>query len=238
MWTRARIILGLRCAPTREQTSRALELLEQEPWSPTHWGWMSDDRRPYAREAMLSWMYAEKTNLVGFEPTARRWMRPAHKLILTGLHGKRAQCDVMLLPPASPSDIEALFALAESLAAVFSVELGGVSIDGWPGHGEVYTGPSKIDLPGIRALGLDDLFPRTFFGPRLWDQVAKVLDRGGSRALANGVTLVDFASQPWNAAPPAVEGSLLDAKTWLADAGLSPSENLDPGVHWVPLEEG
>lgn len=237
MWNRARVVLALRHAPTCEQVSCALEMIERDPWAPTHWGWMSDDRRPYAREAMLSWLFDQQRDLKGFEPTARRWNRPAYKMIFRRVREMRPECDVLLLPPASAGEIEAFYSLGESLASVLPVELGGISIDGWPDAAETYTGGTAINLSDVRSLGIEDLFPRTFFGPRLWEQVANAVEQGGMRDLANGVKAIDFVSEPWRKGPEQVEGPLMAARKLFADAGLSPSEDFDPGPSWEPIEE-
>lgn len=237
MWTHAKMFLALPSSPSRRQVGECLDLLELPPWEPSHWGWMSDDRRPYSRDAMLGWMFSGDQDLAGFEPTVRRWSRPVYKFIMSGLATRLPFAEVLVLPPATAHELRGLFGLSEELAGTLGVELGGVSLNGSFNGKPVRCGPLGMNLADVRARGVDELFPRTFFSAAIWARVEGLFGHLHPRTLSNGVVAVDLLDEPWLAPPQAVSAVLAEARRSLERAGLAPGPNLDAGLRWAPLEE-
>ena len=162
MWTHANAYLALSSPPSRSEVSACLELLELQ-WEPSHWGWMSDDRRPYSRDTMLTWMFDGQIDLAEFEPTARRWSRPVHKFTMKSFRKLHPSAELILIPPAAPHELRELFALSEAFAGILGVEMGGITLNGTSDGKPVSCGPFAVSAEDVRARGVDGLYARTFF---------------------------------------------------------------------------
>ncbi len=234
MWTHAQTRLALRSTLQEEQVVACVEIIERQ-WPPTHWGWMSNDRRPYSREAMLSWIFDGETDLTGFEPTVRSWSRPAYKFMMNAFVGECPFVELDLLPPATSEELGDLFALSEELAGVLGVELGGVSLDGILSGRPWSCGPQGVDIQDVRARGLGKLFPRMYLCPALWARIEALLEPARVRALRNGVISVDLVDEPWLASPENLNQAIADAQARLELAGVAAGEGLKAGLNWVPI---
>jgi len=196
---------------------------------------MSNDRRPYSREAMLGWMFDGDRNLADFEPTVRRWARPVYTFTMSGFGWKYPLAKLLLLPPASPEELSALFTLSEMVAGMLDVEMGGVGLNGaFQGRPHRY-GPLGTNAADVHARGVDEVSPRTFFAPAIWAQVEAAFGAREARVLPNGVVAVDFINEPWLAGPESIARALKEAREQLERAGLAAGKNLDRGRKWTPI---
>jgi hypothetical protein len=207
---------------------------------PDYWGPSPGLRDPYVASDVIEYFSREKDAIGSLVRT-----RPPRLTVKWYAWESLTSVQVVLPRGADEAAVELFFESLDPLVDALGVDFAHVDIRFVVPPPPSATQPSSSyhSPETYRACGLEHVFARNYFSPRLQAEFERSGSQclhdwlQGSHRLPGGAARVDLQPTPWRAAPEALEASRVAVERCLLESGFLAhrvNNRLTPGPRWIP----